>query len=112
LGVMGAGISSMLVDVGTFATFTAATTNPTNTFNAGTLKVTNNTSFSGTTSGIVTQLTGGAAVVAAPNQTGTDPRSATSDCASNGVISTICRSIVQSTNVASQGLEPGQYLQG
>jgi predicted ribosomally synthesized peptide with SipW-like signal peptide len=99
LTVMGVGVVSSLVSVGTFATFTATTTNPGNSFAAGTLTLTDTTgSFAafGTTN---------------PNSNGTTNPSTQAECAT-AVIASACTSLLKSVNVATQGMEPGQYLQG
>lgn len=101
--MLGLGITGMLGSAGTFALFTASSSNPNNVFTAGTLLLTDTTSFTSAT----TTLGGGST---APNQTGTDPRSGLADCSS--VVAQQCKTLIKSVNVAARGIEPGQYLRG
>jgi hypothetical protein len=100
---MGVGVLGLVGSVGTLASFTTSTSNPANDFSVGTLLLTDTTNFS-TVSG--TLNAGGSGN--APNQTGTDPRAGT-DCGT-AVVSSVCRSLIKSVNVASSGIEAGQYL--
>jgi predicted ribosomally synthesized peptide with SipW-like signal peptide len=101
VSAMGIGVISMLGSIGTFAAFTATTTNPGNTFTAGNLTLTDTTGF---TSPTITLGQG------APNLTGSDPRTA-SDCPV-AIVAFVCSSLLRSVNVAAPGIEAGQYLQG
>ena len=97
--MLGLGITGMLGSAGTFALFTASSTNS-GTFTAGSLMMTDTTSFTSA----VTTLNNG------PNRSGTDPRSGT-DCATAAQAQQ-CATLIKSVNVAGAGMEPGQYLQG
>ena len=103
LTVMGVGVVSSLVSVGTFATFTATTTNPGNTFAAGTLQIT--TSAGGSVA------TANSNVTTAPNAdgTGTDFGTATT-CTT--VVASACGTILSTSAVTLEGIEPGQYVKG
>src|SRR5579862_8572590 len=83
LTVMGVGVVSSLVSVGTFASFTATATNPTNTFAAGKLTLTD-------------------------AATGTDSNA--SACA--GVIASCCGQVIKYSTLHAAGLRPGQFLTG
>ena len=95
LSLVGIGGLAMLASAGTYATFTATTTNPNNTFSAGTLKLTDTTSAVGFST----------ANGSAPNATGGDPRTA-AEC-SNAVVGSACTTTLRSVNVAANGMEPG-----
>ncbi|HEU0167050.1 MAG TPA: hypothetical protein VFS62_04675 [Chloroflexota bacterium] len=100
ISLIGVGLASMLADGGTFAAYTATTTNPNDTFAAGTLKLTD-------TTGLPTTPFNG---VSAPNGNGTsDPRGSGTDCSGSSIASA-CKGIIKSVNVAAKGIEPGQYL--
>ena len=107
LTVMGVGVVGSLVSVGTFASFTATTTNPGNTFAAGTLTLQDTTGYTSaaTTLG-----------AAAPNLTAVspfDPRTTVATCETpSSLIGSVCTTLLRSANVAGAGMEPGQYLQG
>jgi len=99
---MGIGVMSMLGSAGTFATFTATTTNPNNTFAAGTLKLQDTTGFTGFGS-------------TNTNFVAADPRTGGSanDCsAAGGTVGSACTTLLRSYNVATAGMEPGQFLRG
>src|SRR5438132_622753 len=99
LTVMGVGVISSLVSVGTFATFTATTTNPGNTFAAGVLTI--------------TDVTAGAAQATGPNITSTAANALLgtgSDC--TAALASACKQLIKTVNVASAGMEPGQYVEG
>lgn len=103
--VMGVGVISSLMSVGTFATFTATTTNPGNTFAAGTLKISTSADTSPVTTASNSNLS------TAPNKT-----NASGDFGSNSTCTTViassCGAILVTSNVSSEGLEPGQYVKG
>ena len=101
--MLGLGITGLLGSAGTFALFTASSSNPNNVFTAGTLLLTDTTSFTPAT----TSLGGGSS---APNQTGTDPR-VQAEC-STATVAAECSTLIKSVKVAGAGIEPGQYLQG
>lgn len=100
--LMGVGAMGALGSVGTMAVFTASFDYPNNTFTSGTLMLKDTTGFTSaaTTLGSAT----------APNLTGTDPRTS-SEC-STAVVAQTCTNLLKSVNVASSGMEPGQYLRG
>lgn len=98
LTFMGIGVISSLMSVGTFATFTATTTNPSNTFAAGTLKLTNVALSTGQISG--------------PNITSTGSGAQQSGTSCTNVVASSCQRLLSAVSVASDGLEPGQYVTG
>lgn len=103
LTVMGVGVVSSLVSVGTFATFTATTTNPGNSVASGTLTMKNLIGGGlGNVGGAANVTSGGA----------TSFNSGATDCQTNGKIATTCNTPILTTQVTSEGLEPGQYVQG
>jgi hypothetical protein len=100
LTVMGVGVIGSLMSAGTFATFTASTTNAGNTFTAGTLFLTDTKSGASNLSG-------------APNTNGTtDPSTGSTNCAANNKVASDCGYVLKDTAVSAEGLEPGQYMQG
>src|SRR5690242_10509947 len=98
--MLGLGITGMLGSAGTFALFTASSTNPGNTFTAGSLTLTDTTRFTSAT----TTLNNGS------NRNGADPRNGT-DCTNAGIAQQ-CATLIKSINVAGASMEPEQYLQG
>ncbi len=104
LTVMGIGVVGSLVSVGTFATFTAVTTNPGNTFAAGTLLIDN---VIGDTSGALTGFnsSSGSNITQAASNLGT-----AATC--TGVVSSACGTVIQTSKIAGAGMESGQYVQG
>ncbi len=98
LTVMGVGVISSLVSVGTFATFTATTTNPGNTFAAGVLTI--------------TDVAAGTALSTGPNITGAAAAliNGASDC--TAALASACKTVIKTSNVAAAGMEPGQYAEG
>src|SRR5581483_4252601 len=109
LTVMGVGVVGSLVSVGTFATFTATTVNPGNSFSAGTLLITNaNVSGSTfTTSGSV------GAGLQGPNITTSGASVSAGDTpVCTNVVASSCSTLIATSRVTSVGMEPGQYAQG
>src|SRR5690349_9520129 len=104
LTVMGVGVVSSLVSVGTFATFTAATTNTSNSFTSGTLTLTNVTSSVGAAQTLVGSGT-------APQTLASQNASSGTDC-SSGVVANSCATVLSVSNVVASGLEPGEFVQG
>ncbi|HLG71574.1 MAG TPA: TasA family protein [Chloroflexota bacterium] len=105
LTVMGVGVISSLMSVGTFATFTATATNPNNTFAAGTLKLSTSSNTSPITTASNSNLSGAA------NETNTSGDfGSTTACTT--VAASSCGYVIQTTNVTSDGLQPGQYVKG
>ena len=98
LTVMGVGLVSSVVSVGTFASFTAMTTNPSNTFAAGTLNLTNTTTN-------VASLVGPNITLNAGNPA---PRNAECSTAT-GYVASACSTVFASSQVTGYGLEPLQY---
>src|SRR5213594_2512903 len=91
LTVMGVGVISSLVSVGTFATFTATTTNPGNTFAAGVLTITDVAAAPAQTSG--------------PNITSTAANAllgAGATC--TAALASGCQQLIKTVNVASAGM--------
>src|SRR5690348_8569740 len=103
LTVMGVGVVSSLVSVGTFATFTATTTNPSNSFAAGTL------TLKDVTAAVTTQTLVGSGT--APQTFTTNAGGALAEC-STAVVASSCNSVLIATNVVASGVEPGEYVQG
>jgi len=109
LTVMGVGVVGSLVSVGTFATFTATTTNPNNTFAAGTLQITN----SGASGTSLTEAGSVGAGLQGPNilSAGSVTNGGTA-CAAKTVASG-CLTLINTSHVTlTAGMEPGQYVQG
>ena len=117
LTVMGVGIVSSLVSVGTFATFTATTTNPGNTFAAGTLTLVNtiNNPSVGTAGPNIIDFTGG-------DLAGSQPAGCTSGASATACATAFATSKITTTTAGAagtaasgatvtSGLEPGQYIQ-
>ncbi len=102
LTVMGVGIVSSLVSVGTFATFTATTTNPGNSFAAGVLTITDIAAgtFAPAIGGVNPNVTGAASALI----------NGASDC--TATLNSACKTVIKTSNVAAAGMEPGQYVEG
>src|SRR5690242_11372256 len=88
--MLGLGITGLVGSAGTFAVFTASSSNPGNQFTAGTLLLTDTTGFTSA----ATTLGGGA-----PNRGGTDPRSL-AECSTAAIASPTCSTLIKSVNVA------------
>src|SRR5262245_25628517 len=88
LTMFGVGVVSSLMSVGTFATFTATTTNPGNTFATGTLQITDSAA--------------GTALSTGPNITGAVGVLINGSPCTN-VVAGVCHTAIKTLNVASGG---------
>jgi hypothetical protein len=98
--VLGIGIAGLLGSLGSYA-FSAYTFtfDNTTTMSTATLTLTDTTGF-----------TSAATSISGANRDGTDPRTL-AEC-STLLVAQTCSSLLRSVNVASKGMEPGQYLRG
>jgi predicted ribosomally synthesized peptide with SipW-like signal peptide len=105
LTVMGVGVISSLVTVGTFATFTATTTNTSNTFATGTIQMTN------VATGVFTSNVLVPAGFTAPQTISSGDAGSGTDCGT-AVVAKACAKVLNATTVVSSGVEPGEFVQG